>query len=74
MKIKIKCPVCRAQNEMNPQKLNCRRCQEDLSLLYTTKAYSFKYRLYLLRILKEDNILDKQKLAKSAYWLAHEKG
>lgn len=53
MKIKIECPVCRAKNELNLANVFCRRCKEDLSLLYRAKAYSFKYRLYFIQQLSQ---------------------
>jgi transposase-like protein len=51
MTIKINCPVCRANNELKPSDLQCRRCREDLSLLYAIKGYSFKYRYYAVQML-----------------------
>jgi hypothetical protein len=51
MTIKINCPVCRANNELKPSDLQCRRCREDLSLLYAIKGYSFKYRSYAAQML-----------------------
>lgn len=70
MKIKIKCPVCQAGNELTPYQLNCRRCKEDLTLLYKVKAYSYKYRLYLLRLLHQRDQNSKQiQLAHAATWL-----
>ena len=57
MKIAVKCPVCRANNILTSEQTNCRRCKEDLLLLYKIKGYSYKNRIYLLRALltKEDN-------------------
>jgi transposase-like protein len=51
MTIKINCPVCKANNEVKPTDLQCRRCREDLSLLYSIKGYSLKYRYYALQML-----------------------
>jgi transposase-like protein len=51
MTIKINCPVCKANNEVKPTDLQCRRCREDLSLLYSIKGYSFKYRNYAAQML-----------------------
>jgi hypothetical protein len=34
---------------MSEQTVSCRRCREDLSLLYAVKAYSYKARLHALR-------------------------
>ncbi|MEM6965644.1 MAG: hypothetical protein AAF573_12825 [Bacteroidota bacterium] len=52
MKISINCPVCRAGNELHLHHQTCRRCKEDLSLLYQTKAYSLKYRMYFIQLLQ----------------------
>ena len=30
---------------------SCRRCKEDLALLYRTKAYSYKYRVMFMQLL-----------------------
>jgi hypothetical protein len=49
MIIKIICPICRAGNELSEPLTTCRRCPEDLSLLYRVKAYSYKARLYALQ-------------------------
>ncbi len=51
MIIQINCPVCRANNAVDPTDFQCRRCREDLSLLYNIKGYSLKYRQYALRAL-----------------------
>jgi transposase-like protein len=51
MIIKINCPVCRANNDVQPTDFLCRRCREDLSLLYNIKGYSLKYRQYAVRTL-----------------------
>lgn len=71
MTIKIKCPVCNASNSLNPQNLACRRCKEDLSLLYKVKGYAYKHRLYLLQTLK-DYPEQRQQFANSAQWLSKE--
>ena len=51
MIISIICPVCKASNELNARNTACRRCREDLSLLYSIKGYSYKYRLYSIYLL-----------------------
>lgn len=66
MTIKIKCPVCNARNTMMGDKKSCRRCEEDLSLLYKIKGYSYKYRLYLLQVLQQKNAPQRQQLAHQA--------
>ena len=69
MTIKIKCPVCNAKNKLTAEKKQCRRCEEDLSLLYSVSAYSFKYRLYLLQILNQRNAPQRRQLAYQAQQL-----
>jgi hypothetical protein len=49
MIIKVVCPVCKANNELTARALFCRRCREDLSLLYSVKGYSYKYRLWAVQ-------------------------
>lgn len=66
MTIKIKCPVCNAKNTLTTDKKNCRRCEEDLSLLYKVKGYSYKYRLYLLQVLHQKNAPQKRQFAYQA--------
>jgi len=66
MNIKIKCPVCQANNLLSPTSLQCRRCTADLSLLYTTMGYSLKYRLQLAQVLPRTDLLLKQNLAQVA--------
>ena len=69
MTIKIKCPVCNARNTLTIDKQACRRCKEDLSLLYAAKGYSYKYRLQLLRALGEKKEIGEQRhLAGAAQW------
>lgn len=51
MKVEIKCPVCKARNTLTKEKSACRRCKEDLTLLYAVKMHSYQYRLQLLRII-----------------------
>ena len=63
MTIKIKCPVCNARNFLTKEKKNCRRCEEDLGLLYEVKGYSFKYRLYLLQILNDKTASQRRNFA-----------
>ncbi|GEM_PF-4011276 len=69
MTIKIKCPVCNARNTLTTEKKSCRRCEEDLSLLYQVKGYSYKYRLYLLQVLHDKNNVQRQQLANQARFL-----
>jgi len=69
MTIKIKCPVCKAGNTLTVDKKSCRRCEEDLSLLYQIKGYSYKYRLYLLQILNNKHNHQRQQLAHQARFL-----
>lgn len=69
MNIKIKCPVCNARNTLTPEKKSCRRCEADLSLLYSIKGYSYKYRLYLLQVLHQKNAPQRQQLAYNAQLL-----
>lgn len=66
MTIKIKCPVCNARNTLTPEKKHCRRCEEDLSLLYNIKGYSYKYRIYLLQVLHQKNTPQRRQLAFNA--------
>ncbi len=66
MNIKIKCPVCQANNLLAPKSLQCRRCTEDLSLLYIAKGYSFKYRLQLAQVLPRADLFLKQNIAQVA--------
>ena len=63
MKIKATCPVCRANNELTPDMTFCRRCREDLSLLYDVKGYSYKYRIYTAQLLARN---EKQQALKMA--------
>lgn len=69
MTIKIKCPVCNARNTLTTDKKICRRCEEDLSLLYQIKAYSYKYRLYLLQVLHDKSTPSRRQFAYSAQQL-----
>jgi transposase-like protein len=62
MIVKIICPSCRAGNELSASLTTCRRCREDLSLLYAVKAYSYKARLHALKELAENEI------AAARYW------
>lgn len=55
MTIKVKCPVCNAKNSLTPNKKTCRRCEEDLTLLYQTKGYAYKYRIQLSQVLNHPN-------------------
>jgi len=72
MKIKIKCPICNANNSLSSEGAkNCRRCSEDLGLLYTIKAYSMKYRLYFVKQLLEKNPLsESKKTVQAAHFFA----
>lgn len=70
MTIKIICPVCKATNSTTPQATLCRRCREDLTLLYKVKGYSYKYRLYCMQLLAaKQNIEEAAHLARIAYGL-----
>jgi transposase len=62
MIIKIICPSCRAGNELSAQGTNCRRCREDLSLLYAVKSYSYKARLQAMQ-----ELIDKE-MSAARYW------
>lgn len=53
MIIKIICPICKASNALTSESLACRRCREDLSLLYKVKGYSYKYRLKAIQYASE---------------------
>ena len=68
MKIKIKCPVCNARNELLTAKQPCRRCGEDLSLLYQSKGYSYKHRVNLGQMLQHPDERVKKQLAQAATW------
>ncbi len=47
---------------MSEQTVSCRRCREDLSLLYAVKAYSYKARLQAMQ-----ELLDKE-MSAARYW------
>ncbi len=72
MIVKIKCPICNARNSLSQEQAqNCRRCSEDLSLLYKIKAYSMKYRLYFVKQLLQKTPLQKSgKTLQSAHFFA----
>jgi hypothetical protein len=72
MTIKIQCPVCQARNELSPDTTDCRRCSEDLSLLYAVKGHSFKYRVWLAQALLQGNLPQVRRLAQAAAWLSRE--
>ena len=40
---------------LTPQFVSCRRCREDLTLMYQVKGYSYKYRLYAIQLLLNQN-------------------
>ena len=69
MTIKIICPVCKAGNMLTPQSTACRRCREDLTLLYEVKGYSYKYRIYCMQLLMKQNTKAAAQLAQEAYRL-----
>lgn len=75
MTIDIKCPVCEAANRLTNERIVCRSCNENLSLLYRIKAYSYKYRLYLFQTLnqvdEQESRLDCQDFAQAAKWLCN---
>jgi len=56
MEIIIKCPVCNASNNLNENEKICRRCKNDLSLLFLVKLFSYKYRIIFAQLLLSDNI------------------
>lgn len=66
MIIKIVCPVCKANNELTAIVKTCRRCREDLSLLYAVKGYSYKYRLYAVEFLTQQRLNQAAALAQIA--------
>lgn len=70
MKINIKCPCCNAVNTLDITSLSCRRCAEDLSLLYKIKAYSYKSRLYFIESLIQKPDLAENNWMKSALELS----
>jgi transposase-like protein len=69
MTIKIVCPVCKAANVTTPESTFCRRCREDLTLLYKVRGYSYKYRLYCIQLLANQNMEQVPHLAQVAYSL-----
>jgi transposase-like protein len=69
MIIKIVCPVCKAMNVIVPESTSCRRCREDLTLLYKVKGYSYKYRLYCIQSLANEKFEQGAHLAQVAYSL-----
>lgn len=55
MTITLKCPCCNAINKLTEEQTICRRCSENLKLLYTVKFYSVKYRIAAIEsIIKKD--------------------
>ena len=54
---------------LTPQSTACRRCREDLTLLYEVKGYSYKYRIYCMQLLMKQNIKAAAQLAQEAYRL-----
>ncbi len=69
MTIKIICPVCKASNAATPQTTFCRRCREDLTLLYKVKGYSYKYRIYCMQLLTKQRFEEAAHLAQRASFL-----
>ena len=69
MIIKVVCPVCKANNELSASLTACRRCREDLSLLYSIKGYSYKYRLYAVQLLAQQHLNQSAALAQVAIYL-----
>jgi hypothetical protein len=69
MTIKIVCPVCKTTNLTTPESTFCRRCREDLILLYKVKGYSYKYRLYCIQLLANQKREQVAHLAQVAYSL-----
>ena len=37
MILEYKCPICKAKNKLSRENKKCRRCKEDLTLLYNFK-------------------------------------
>ena len=54
---------------LTPQSTACRRCREDLTLLYEVKGYSYKYRIYCMQLLMKQNTKAAAQLAQEAYRL-----
>jgi len=69
MTIKIKCPVCNARNEVKPSAQNCRRCQENLTLLYRVKGYSMKNRIQLMQVWNHPDPKIRLPLMQNMTWL-----
>ena len=69
MIIKVVCPVCKANNELTAYAMLCRRCREDLSLLYAVKGYSYKYRLFAVQLWMEKHQKESLDVADMAYGL-----
>lgn len=66
MIIKVVCPVCKANNELSASLTACRRCREDLCLLYSIKGYSYKYRLLAVQLLASQQLNQGRYLAQFA--------
>jgi hypothetical protein len=56
MIIKIICPICKANNDLSAFNTTCRRCREDLCLMYQIKGYSYKYRLIGMQLIANQRL------------------
>lgn len=56
MTIEIKCPTCRATNQLSGNQLLCRRCSLDLSSVYNVKVWSYLHRYKAISNLLTGNI------------------
>ena len=56
MTISIKCPICLANNSFTDDNRTCRRCKNDLSLLYAIKYHSYIKRLDVVKFLIHKDI------------------
>ncbi len=73
MTITIKCPVCRATNTFDGTNIICRRCKNDLTLLYQFKYHSYYNRLQTVMFLLHKNTKAAEDSLKKAAELAKEK-
>lgn len=55
MIIPIECPVCGATNKISDIEQECRRCQNDLSLLYRIKYHSYYNRVQTAMFILQKN-------------------
>jgi len=66
MQIEIKCPCCKAMNTYTDSTPLCRRCGTDVSLLAAIKMSSYKYRLFAVECLINQNLHDSAEYLKRA--------